>query len=379
MSFQDEPLSYIEISKKNLVHNFKQFRAVIDKKTKIAGVIKANAYGHGDLEVVKILNSYVDYFQINRVEELENVRKITKKPVLVFGYVGKNDLHNAIKLECILSVFNFEHLLLINETARRMGKKQKVHIAIDAHLGREGFLPSEIEKSIKEIKKMKNIIVDGVYAHFANIEDSADFSHAQKQIDTYTRVVKIFQENGFTKIKTHISATSGILAYEKWKGIHDIARLGIGLYGMWPSVELEKTWKKKISLKPVLKYVTHIAQVKTLPKGHSIGYGLTYITKNEMQIAVIPQGYSDGLTRTLSNNGSVLIKGKRAQILGRIAMNMFVVDVSHIKGVKSEDEVVILGSQKGEAITAEELAKNMGTINYEVTTHLIPLLPRIVK
>jgi alanine racemase len=382
-----KPLSCIEISKANLIHNIKQFRRVIDTRTKISAVVKANAYGHGDVEVVKILNSYVDYFQVNSVEELERVRKFTKKPILVLGYIQKSDLQEAMNLGCIISVFDLHHALLINTEAGKLGIKQKVHIALDSHLGREGIMPAQVARFVVEIKKMKYIKVDGVYSHFANIEDihstgsgpSADFSHAQKQIDSYEGAVKIFKENGYSKIQTHISATSGILAYEKWKGINNIARLGIGLYGMWPSVELEKMWKKKISLKPVLKYVTHIAQVKTLPKGHSIGYGLTYITKSEMQIAVIPQGYADGLSRTLSNNGSVLIKGKRAPILGRIAMNMFVVDVSHIKGVKAEDEVVILGTQKGETITAEELARNMGTINYEVTTHLSPLLPRIVK
>lgn len=374
----NKPLSYIEISKSNLIHNIKQFRRVIGEKTKITAVVKSNAYGHGDKEVVKILNPYVDYFQVNSIEGLERVRSITKKPILVLGYVGKSNISQAIKLGCILSAFDLSHILMINVQAQKLGVKQKVHIAVDSHLGREGIMPEQAELFIKEIKKMKNIKVDGVYSHFANIEDTSNFTHAQKQIDTYNNAVKLFQENGYSDIKTHISATSGILAYEKWNGIHNIARLGIGIYGLWPSLELEKMWKKKISLKPILRYVTHVAQVKTLPKGHSIGYGLTYVTKKETEIAVIPQGYADGLTRSMSNNGYVLIKGLRAPILGRMAMNMFVVDVSGIKGVKAEDEVVILGAQKGEVITAEELAKNMNTINYEVTTHLSPLLPRVL-
>ncbi len=389
-------LSYIEISKKNLMHNIKQFRAVLGKKTKISAVVKTNAYGYGDKEVVRILAPYADYFQVNSVEELERIRPLTKKPILVLGYVCKNDLKRAIKLGCTISAFDLAHLLMINVQAQKLGIKVKVHIAVDSYLGREGFMPNDLIKIIPELKKLKNIKIDGVYAHFANIEDihstnstsswqassgplATNFSHAQKQIDSYEKVLKVFKENGFGDLKTHISATSGILAYEKWKGIHSIARLGIGLYGMWPSEELEKMWKKKISLKPALRYITHIAQIKTLPVGHSIGYGLTYVTKKETKIAVIPQGYADGLTRSLSNNGFVLICGMRAPILGRISMNMLVVDVSHIKGVKIEDEVVILGTQKSNTITAEELAQNMGTINYEVTTHLSPLLPRVIK
>jgi alanine racemase len=308
---------------------------------------------------------------------LEKIRPFTKKPILLLGYVGKSDISKAIKPGCIITCFDLHHALLINESARKLGVKQKVHISIDAHLGREGILPSQVEVFIKEIKKMKNIYVDGAYAHFANIEDTNDLTHATKQINAYGDAVKLFKESGYKNIKTHISATSGVLAYEKWKGLHPMVRVGIGLYGMWPSIELEKAWKKKIELKQALRWVTHVAQVKTIPKGESIGYGLTHMTRKETVIAVIPQGYSNGVIRLSSSNGEVLIKGKKAAILGRVAMNMFVVDITHIKGVKPEDEVVILGIQKGESITAEDIAKQTQTINYEVTTRLNPLLPRV--
>ncbi len=390
------PLSYIELSKKNLIHNIKQFRRIVKRGTKIAGVVKANAYGHGDVDVVKILNPYVDYFQINSVEELEKIRPVTKKPILLLGYVGKNDITRAIKLGCILPVFDLHHALLVNESARKLGVKptrpnghsgrQKVHIAIDSHLGREGILPSQVPGFLTEIKKMKHLAVDGIYAHFANIEDisldesfgrATNFSHANKQIKDFEEAVKLFKEGEYKNIKTHISATSGVLAYEKWRGLHSIVRVGVGLYGMWPSVELQKVWQKKIELKPVMRFITHVAQVKVLPIGESIGYGLSYITKKKTLIAVIPQGYSNGISRLSSGNGEVLIRGERAPILGRIAMNMFVVDISNIKGVKPEDEVIILGSQKGETISAEDLASQTKTINYEVTTRISPLLPRI--
>lgn len=372
------PLSYIELSKKNLIHNIKQFRRVVRMGTKIAAVVKANAYGHGDVEVVKILAPYVDYFQINSIEELEKVKPFTKKPILLLGYVAKNDIPKAIKLGCILTCFDLHHALLINTSAQKLKTKQKIHIAIDAHLGREGILPSQVELFLKEIKKMKNISVDGVYAHFANIEDTTDFTYASKQIKAYEEVVKIFRESGYKSIKTHISATSGVLAYEKWKGLHNIVRVGVGIYGMWPSKELEKMWKRKIELKPVMKYVTHVAQVKNIPIGESIGYGTSYTTRKDIITAVIPQGYSNGIVRASSNNGEVLINGKFAKILGRVAMNMTVVDVTDIKGVKPGSQVVVMGSQRGLAITAEDIAKQTQTINYEVTTRINPLLPRVV-
>ncbi len=373
------PLSYIEISKENLVHNIKQFRSLLKEGTKISLVVKANAYGHGDKEVVKIMNPYTDYFQVDSIEELERIRKFTKKPILVFGYLNEDGIKKAVKLKAIISAFDLIHILKINYIAGILKTKIKVHVAIDSYLGREGIMPSQIENFIIEIKKLKNIELDGVYSHFANIEDTMNFTHAQKQIDMYHKCVGIFRKNGFNKIKTHISATSGILVYEKGNSLHNIVRLGIGIYGMWPSEHLEYLNKKKIVLKPVLRWITHIAQIKILPANHPIGYGLTYITKKMTRIAIIPQGYEDGLPRALSNNGEVLIKGKRAKILGRVAMNMVVVDISNIKDVLPEDEVVILGRQDKNVITAEQIAKESDTINYEVTTRISALLPRKIN
>jgi len=372
------PLSYIEISRENLIHNIKQFRNLLKGNTKIAAVIKANAYGHGDAEVAKIASPYVDYFQVDSVEELERIRRVTKKPVLVFGYLNEDGIKKAIKMNAIISAFDLIHLLKINQIAGGMKKKIKVHVAIDSYLGREGIMPNQVENFIKEIKNLKNIILDGVYSHFANIEDTMNFTHAERQIKTYHDCVEIFKKNGYKNINTHISATSGILVYEKDGNLHSIVRLGIGLYGMWPSEHLEYLNKKKITLKPVLRWISHVAQIKVLPANHPIGYGLTYITKKTTKIAVIPEGYADGLSRFLSNNGKVLIKGKRAKILGRIAMNMMVVDVSNIKDVLPEDEVVVLGKQGNNEITAEQIAKESDTINYEVTTRISALLPRVI-
>lgn len=375
---KDLPLSYIEISKGNLVHNIKQFKSLLGKGTKIAGVVKANAYGHGDIQVVQILDSHVDYFQVNSIEELARIRKYTKKEILVLGYVCKGDIENAIKLKATLGVFDLEHALLINQMARKLNKKIKVHIAVDSHLGREGLMPENLEKALPEILKMKNIVIEGAYSHFANIEDTNDFSHAQKQIDTYSEVVSIFNKYGLSKIQTHISATSGVLAYEMGSAKNSIVRIGIGLYGMWPSAELQRKWQGKIDIKPAIRWVSHIAQVKKLPKDHTIGYGLSYKTVRPMTVAVIPVGYSDGLTRSLSNIGEFIIGGIKVQILGRVAMNMVVVDVSEVPDVASGDEVVILGRQGDYEIKAEDLALKMDTINYEVTTHINPLLPRVI-
>ena len=186
-------------------------------------------------------------------------------------------------------------------------------------------------------------------------------------------------KNGYKNLERHISASSGAMVYEKNGGKSSLIRPGIMLYGMWPSEDLGKRFKKHgLKLKPVLRWVTHVVQVKTLPKNHPIGYGLTYITKKPTKVAIIPQGYSDGYDRGLSNKGEVLIQGQRCQVLGRVAMNMFVVDVTHLRNIKNEDGVVLLGRQGKEEITTEELAKHLGTINYEITTRILTLLPRVI-
>lgn len=373
-----EPLSRIEISKKNLVWNIKQFRNLAKRGTKFSVAIKGNAYGHGQKEVAKILEPYVDYFQVDSIEELNLLRKISNKKTLVLGYVQKNDLACAVRLGCILSLFSVVQLREVNRIAQKLEIRQEIHLPIDAYLGREGFLPQELPTILKEIKKNHFVELTGIYAHFANIEDTTDFSHARKQIEEYKKAKKIAEGFGFKNLYTHMSATSGLLVYEKNLGINSLIRLGIGVYGMWPSEDLKSLYKNsRFNLKPVLSWKTKIAQIKTLPKGQTIGYGLTYKTKKTTKIALIPQGYADGFDRGFSNNGFVLIHGTRCKILGRVMMNMIVVNINHLKNAKNEDEVVILGCQGKEEITAEEMAKRINTINYEITTRISPLLPRI--
>ena len=372
------PLSCIELSKSNLIHNIVQFKKIAKNSTKFAVAIKGNAYGHGQNEIAKILEQHIDYFIVNSFEELKLLRTVTQKRTFILGYVEKFDLAKTIKLKCILSIFSIEQLKEAEKLAKKFKIKQEVHVPVDAYLGREGFLVNELPKLFQELNKCKNINLTGIYAHFANIEDTSNFTHAQKQINEYQKAIKIAEEFGFNDLLTHISATSGLLVYEKSLGLNNIVRLGIGVYGLWPSEHIKFLYKNKLELKPVLTWKTKIAELKTLPANYPIGYGLTYITSKKTKIAVIPQGYADGFSRNMSNNGEVLINNKRCKILGRVAMNMFVVDVTHLAKVKEEDEVVILGKQGKEEITAEELALKQDTINYEIITKISPLLSRIL-
>ncbi|MDP3971172.1 MAG: alanine racemase [bacterium] len=373
------PLSYIELSKDNLLSNINNIKSILPKNIGLGCVVKANAYGHGYAEIVNIIKSHVDYLLVDDFSEFKKIRNITDKPIILLGYVSKDELLQTIELDGILAVYDIERLPLLDNLAHRLNKRVKIHIKIDAHLGRQGILVDAVEDFIVELKKYKNIAIDGVYAHFANIEDTSDVTHAEKQISEYKRAIEIFQRNGYDKIESHISSTSGILAYEQKSGSSSLVRFGIGLYGLWPSEGLRNIYGKNgVTLKPVMRWITHVAQVKTLPANYPIGYGITFVTSKKTKIAIIPQGYSDGYDRSLSNVGEVLIHGTRCRVLGRVSMNIFTVDVTHLPDIKPEDEVVLLGQQDNEIISAEEIAQKINTINYEVVARVSWDLPRTI-
>lgn len=373
------PLSYIALSQKNLEHNLKTLRALGKKGTKFVLAVKGNAYGHGQNEIVRMAEKYADYFMVNSIEELRLLRQVSRKPTFVLGYVAPAFLGEAIRLGCILGVFSLEQFHAIERAAEKMKIVQEVHIACDALLGREGFLEKDLAMVFRAAKKSTRVQVSGMYAHFANIEDTNNLTHAERQLSVYARMKQIAEAEGFGDTMTHIAATSGLLAYESISHMNPLVRIGIGMYGIWPSDHLQYRHGKKIILKPVLSWKTHVAQVKRLPAGSTIGYGLTYMTKKPTTVALLPQGYADGFPRTLSNAGSVLIGGKKCRVLGRVSMNMTVVDASLCKGLGEGDEVVIIGSQGSKTITAEAFAEIAGTINYEALTRISSLLPRIVQ
>ncbi len=367
------PLSFIELSRENALHNVAQFRALVSPGTKIASVVKGNAYGHGMPEMIDILEPAVDYFQIDDMLELRELRKHSKKPTLVLGYVAKSEMEEAVRLGCELAIYDDERLPVLDRLAAEQGVRQRIHLKVDTFLGRQGVFPERVESFLEDLKRYPNIELAGIYSHFANIEDTRDFSHAQMQIDSFHQVSQLAGPN----VSTHISSTSGVLVYERDKGQNQIVRVGIGTYGMWPS-EYMRLDNKQMELRPVMRWVTHLAQVKTVPVDYPVGYGLTYRTTRETQIAIVPQGYSDGYLRALSNQGRVLVRGQACPVLGRIAMNMFTIDVSHLPDLRAEEEVVLLGAQGSKRVSAESLAEAIGTINYEVTTQISPLLPRVV-
>ncbi len=374
-------LSYLEISKNNLTHNFLAIKSYIHTSTRIVSVLKANAYGHGLEQIAKILDEYTDYFQIDDIEELRTIRKFTKKPVLVLGYILNKDLEELVEQNGILGIYNIDQVYQLNKIAlsKRLTRKIKIHICIDSALGRDGILLNNLEGFLEEMKDFHNIEIDAIYSHFGNIDDAKATSHTEKQINLYFKAIEIFENFGYRNLKRHISSTGGILVYDKNSGRNDLVRPGSGLYGLYPSNNLKSIFNEnEISLKPVLQWKSHIAQIKEFPENYGIGYGVTFITSKAVKAAIIPQGYSDGYPRNLSNIAEVLISGKRCKVLGRISMNMMVVDISHIHDISIEDEVILIGKQHENEITADELANLANTNNLEIISRISPILPRII-
>jgi len=365
----------VEISSQALRHNVRQFRSLCRPGQEVAAVVKANAYGHGLSEVVSVLEHEVDAFQVDDLDELTALRRSTPKRALLFGFVPLDEVAEAIHLGCELSVYTPEQIEAIAEAATKQRVRARVHIKIDALLGRLGVLPSRIESVLYALRAFPNIEPVSAYAHYANIEDTDDPRHASLQETVFESCLARLREL-FPAIKRHLSATSGLMARERICS-NDLVRLGIGLYGLYPSETLALS-HSSLALSPAMRWVSRLAQVKVLPPGHPVGYGLSYVASRPTRVGVVPQGYSDGYDRDLSNCGSVLVGGLRCPVIGRVAMNMFMVDLFNVPKAEMGDEVVLLGSQGGQTISAEEIARLLGTINYEIVARISPTLRRVL-
>jgi alanine racemase len=359
-------LSALEISASALKHNVRALKA-LSPSTPVAAVVKGNAYGHGLTETVTAIEPEVDAFQVDDIEELRALRRLTSKRALVLGYVALGDLEEAIALGGELTLYDTERFDVLN----RLGAT--VHLKIDALLGRLGVPLDNVQDFISSLANYPNIQISSAYAHYANIEDTSDNTHALRQRERLNEALQVCR-NYYPQLGSHLSATSGLMALGS---SGDLLRLGIGCYGLYPSDSLRES-HADLQLRPALRWISHLAQVKVLPAGHPVGYGLTYTAPHEMKIAIVPQGYSDGYDRGLSNSGIVLVKGVRCPVIGRVAMNMFAIDVSELADVRQEDEVVLLGQQGSDRISAEEIAARIDTINYEVVARLSPLTPRVL-
>lgn len=371
------PLSWLEVSKKNIIHNVKSIKSLLKKGTQFIAVTKSNGYGHGMVEVSKIAAANgADMIGVISVEEAEILRKNkVRTPILILGYAPPQDLRKAVKLNCHLTVYNQKTIKELGKFSR--GSNARIHIKVETGTNRQGLSLNELPSFLKLISKYRNIEIIGLCSHFANVEDATDQSFAKFQLTKFNKAIEICENLNIHPKMKHIAATAATIIFPE--SHFDAVRVGIGMYGLWPSKEIKLFVKERhlnLKLRPAITWKTIVAQVKEVEPGDYIGYGCAEKVKNKAIIAILPIGYWDGYSRLLSKIGEVLIKGQRCRVLGRVCMNMIMVDVTRVSNIELEDEVVLLGKQDGEEIMAEELGEKSSTINYEVVTRINPLLPR---
>jgi alanine racemase len=376
--------TWAEISEKNLKNNLRQFRNLIGKKRKLMAVVKSNAYGHGLVEIAKIAQeSKANWLGVDSVDEaLELKKNGINLPILILGYTLKSRLKEVVENGFRLTVYNKETIKEISDFRFPISNKDEkinIHIKVETGTSRQGVLEENILDFVKFIGNYSNINIEGISTHYANIEDTTDHSYAQGQLKKFKEIVNLLEKKGCNiPIKHTACSAAAVLFPETY---FDMVRLGISMYGHWSSRETQVTaseQKIKLDLKPILTWKTKVAQVKTIKAGTPVSYGITEKVSQDTKIAILPIGYWDGFDRGLSSVGNVLMGGKKCKVLGRVCMNMIVVDVNHVENVESEDEVVIIGKQGDEKITAEEVASKLGTINYEVLTRINPRILRMV-
>jgi alanine racemase len=365
MELQLKRPAWIEIDLSLLEENYNFIRRKINKKTKIAAVVKANAYGHGAFRVAQKLSQLgVEYFCVGSPDEgIELRRAGIKEPILVLAEVLKSQYDDIIKADLIQTAASRETLKSLNKAGAKAEKKIRVHLKVDTGMGRIGFFPEELVEVYKLALELKNIKIEGLFSHLARAdEEDKEFSY--QQLQRFKSALNELKDAGFKLPLLHIANSAAVIDLNNTS--LDIVRPGIMLYGLLPSGELNK----EADLKPLLSFKTKIVQLRELPADSTVSYGSTYKTESREKIAVLPIGYKDGYPRLLSNQGEVLIKGKRAPIRGRVCMGQTIVSVDQIENVAVGDEVVLIGKQGNEEITATEIAEICGTINYEIVCNL---------
>lgn len=353
-------------------YNCSNVRAKLPDDCKLLGVIKADAYGHGAVELAHLLDEKCDFFGVACIEEAVELKKAgVKAPVLILGYVDSNVYDLVVKYDVRIPIFSMESAVALSNEAVRQGKTVPFHFCIDTGMSRIGFQVNEQSADVcKEITLLPNIEAEGLFSHFATA-DEADLTKAKAQREKYKAFVKMLEDRGVNIPVKHLNNSAGIMNFDEY---FDMCRMGIILYGLYPSEEVDKSL---LDIKPVMSWLTHITHIKTLEPGREISYGGTYKTTEPRVIATIPVGYADGYPRCLSNKGRVIINGQYANIVGRVCMDQFMVDVTDVKGVDLNSTVTLVGSDGDACLSMEEVSNSAHSFNYELPCRVARRVPRV--
>ncbi|MFP3154496.1 alanine racemase [Lachnospiraceae bacterium ZAX-1] len=366
---------YAAINLDAVLHNLKELHAIIAKDCSMIAVVKADGYGHGAVPIAKEME-HLDFiwgYATATVEEATILRRSgLKKNILVFGTFFPEQAVKIATLDIRPTVLSFALAKQLSMAMEQIGKDLSIHVKIDTGLSRVGYqVCAESATEIEQISRLPHIIVEGMYTHFAKA-DAADKSMALAQLDKFEQMNRLLKERNISIPLLHCSNSAAIIDLKEAN--KSLVRAGISLYGLWPSDEVKK---ENLDLHPALELKSQIVYLKKLKAGRTISYGATYTAEEELLIATIPIGYGDGYPRALSNKGHVLIRGQKAPICGRICMDQFMVDVTHIEGVKNGDTVTLVGTDQKESITMEDIGDLSGRFNYEFACGLGKRIPRV--
>lgn len=364
---------WAEISLDNLAHNMREIRRVAKSKD-IMAIIKADAYGHGAMDVAPVLlENGATSLGVAVITEAIELRKAgIKAPLMILGYTPLTFSKEIIKYDIQQTVFTFEYAKALSNEAQKLGITAKIHIGLDTGMGRIGFLPNEESVSeVYAISKLPNIEIVGLFSHFSSA-DEEDKDYTYEQLDKFNNFYHKLTKKGVKPKIRHIANSAAIIDLPETH--FEAVRPGLILFGYYPSEEIHK---EKIHLKPVLTLKTDVVHVKTMEKDMYISYGRKYKTEKESIIATLPIGYADGYTRLLFDKAKVIINGKLAPIVGRICMDQCMVDVTDIGEVKVGDEVILIGQKGNVKFDADDIAELLGTINYEIICMIGKRVPRV--
>jgi alanine racemase len=366
--------TWAEISLPALKHNYLTIRNHLSAPAQLMAVVKANAYGHGAVECTRALEEInADWFGVALVEEgIELRRTGITRPIFCLGGFWRGQAEDVVARDLTAAVYRLDQAEELNARAGALGRVVNFHLKVDTGMGRLGVRLDDLAEFARALRQFNHIKPDGVMTHFA-AADSAATDYTERQIARYEEAVEILRGLGFDPSWRHLANSAGIHAYPQSHG--NLARVGAAMYGLTrdslsPNLEPFDT-------RPVMSLHSRVVMLKTVPAGTPVGYGCAFTTARESRIATLPIGYADGLRRLHSNNGRVLLRGHFAPIVGRVSMDLTIIDVTDVPGAELGDEVILIGEQNGLRISAEDLAEQIGTISYEIVTGISARVPRV--
>ncbi len=364
--------TWVEIDLHALQHNVSAIKKRVGPHRKIMGIVKADAYGHGDYEVSKVLiKNGVEMLGVAILEEGVKLRdKGIQTPVLLLGGIFEEQIETILHYGLTPTVYDLQLAEVLSKKALFLNKTVRVHVYVDTGMGSIGVRYGDAVEFVKRLRDMKGLDVEGIYSHCSS-SDEKDAAFTNLQIERFRNVLSSLSAIKASIPLQHIANTGAILGYPG--SFFTMVRPGLSLYGLYPSDEVSRD----IGIRPVMSFKTRVIHIKAMQLGDTVGYSRSYKITKPTRVATLPLGYDDGYNRLLSNQGDVLIRGVRAPVIGRVCMDQCFVDVSHIQEVAVGDEVVLYGSQGDETISIESVAKQINTIPYEITCRVSKRVPRI--